>query len=168
MNKQELVGRLLMEGKITNEEAITLLSQQETIFNTPGYQQITLVDPFDKKLDKLLNDEFKNDLIYSDDGCENRINDIVSFMHKADWHWLGKEVTVDMFIQAIMDNVRCALRQLREDYKSGVAKEDLRTFSGSGGIEVSCEVDEDNNVNIDVTFVAGDWFQTISLEDLVS
>lgn len=167
MNKQELVGRLLIEGKITNEEAITLLSQQETVFNTREPQQITLVESFDEKLNKMLNDEFKNELLYPDGEYETRINDIVNFMHRVDWRWLGEEVTVDKFIQNIMDNIRCALKQLREDYKSGVAKEDLHTTSGCGGIEVSCEVNEFDNVDIDVTFVAGDWFQTISLEDLV-
>ena len=167
MNKQELVGHLLVEGKITNEEAITLLSQQETVFNTPGYQQITLVESFDEKLDKLLNAEFKNELLYPDGEYEPRVKDIVTFMHKVDWRWLGEEVTVDKFIQNIMDNIRSALKQLHEDYKSGVAKEDLHTSSGSGGIEVSCEVNEFDEVNIDVTFIAGSWFQTISLEDLV-
>ena len=167
MNKQELVGRLLMEGKITNEEAITLLSQQETIFNTPEPQQITLVESFDEKLDKLLNAEFKNELLYPDSEYETRVKDIVDFMHKVDWRWLNEKVTVDKFVQNIMDNVRCALKQLREDYESGVAKDNLRTFSGWGGIEVSCEVNEFDEVNIDVTFTAGGWFQTISLEDLV-
>lgn len=168
MNKQELVGRLLVEGKITNEEAITLLSQQETVFNAPESQQITLVESFDEKLDKLLNAEFKNELFYSDSEYRTRIEDIVSFMDKVDWRWLGKEVTVDKFIQNIMDNIRSALKQLHEDYKNGIAKEDLHTSSSSGGIEVSCEVDENDDINIEVTFVAGDWFQTISLEDLVS
>jgi hypothetical protein len=166
MNKQELVGRLLVEGKITNEEAITLLSQQETItvFNVPEPQ----VETVDYKLDKLLDAEFKNELLYPDGEYETRVKDIVDFMHKVDWCWLGEVVTADKFVQVIMDNVRNALKQLREDYKNGVAKEDLHTFSGSGGIEVSCEVNEFDDVNIDVTFVAGDWFQTISLEDLVS
>lgn len=166
MNKQELVGRLLMEGKITNEEAITLLAQQETIavFNAPESQ----VETIDDKLDKLLNAEFKNELIYPDGEYETRVKDIVDFMHKVDWRWLGEIVTVDKFIQVIMDNVRSALKLLRADYKSGVAKEDLHTMSGCGGIEVSCDVNEFDDVNINVTFVAGDWFQTISLEDLVS
>lgn len=166
MNKQELVGRLLMEGKITNEEAITLLSQQETVFNTPESQPN--VETFDEKLNKILNVEFKNELLYPDGEYEPRVKNIVTFMHKVDWRWLGEEVTVDKFIQNIMDNIRSALKQLHEDYESGVAKDDLRTSSGSGGIEVSCEVDGDDNVNIDVTFVAGGWYQTISLEDLVS
>lgn len=166
MNKQELVGRLLIEGKITNEEAITLLAQQETVFNVPESQQ--LVETVDDKLNKLLNDEFKNELIYPDSEYNTRVEDIVNFMHKVDWCWLGEKVTVDKFIQAIMGNVRGALKQLREDYKSGVAKEELHTFSGCGGIEVSCDVDEFDNVNIDVAFTAGNWFQTISLEDLVS
>ena len=167
MNKQELVGRLLVEGKITNEEAIALLSQQETVFNTPEHLQNTVVF-FDEKLNKILNDEFKNELLYPDGEYKTRINDIVNFMHKVDWCWLGEEVTVDMFIRAIMDNVRSALKQLHEDYKSGVAKEDLDTRAGSGGIEVRCYVDEKDDVNIDVAFVAGNWFQIISLEDLVS
>lgn len=166
MNKQELVGRLLVEGKITNEEAITLLSQQETItvFNAPEPQ----VETVDYKLDKLLDDEFKNELLYPDGEYETRVEDIVNFMRKSDWCWLNAEVTVDKFIQKIMDNVRSALKQLHEDYKSGVAKEDLHTSSGSGGIEVRCYVDEKDDVNIDVAFVAGNWFQIISLEDLVS
>ena len=168
MNKQELVGRLLMEGKITNEEAITLLSQQETVFNVPESQQITLVESFDDQLDKLLNAEFKNELLYPDGEYETRVKDIVDFMHKVDWCWLGEIVTVDKFVQVIMDNIRSALKQLREDYKNGVAKEDLHAMSGGGGIEVSCDVNEFDDVNINVTFVAGDWFQTISLEDLVS
>ena len=168
MNKQELVGRLLMEGKITNEEAITLLAQQEpiTVFNVPESQPI--VETVDDKLNKLLNDEFKNELIYPDSEYNTRIEDIVSFMHKVDWCWLGEKVTVNKFVQVIMDNVRSALKQLREDYKNGVVKEDLHTMSGSGGIEVSCGVNEFDDVDINVTFVAGDWFQTISLEDLVS
>lgn len=168
MNKQELVGRLLMEGKITNEEAITLLAQQEpiTVFNVPESQPI--VETVDDKLNKLLNNEFKNELIYPDGEYNTRIENIVSFMHKVNWHWLNKEVTVDKFIQVIMDNIRNALKQLCEDYKSGVAKEDLHTFSGCGGIEVSCEVNEFDDADIEVTFVAGNWFQTISLEDLVS
>ena len=166
MNKQELVGRLLMEGKITNEEAITLLAQQEpiTVFNVPESQ----VETVDDKLNKLLNNEFKNELIYPDSEYNTRIEDIVSFMHKTDWCWLGEKVTVDKFTQVIMDHVRSALKQLREDYKNGVAKENLHTMSGSGGIEVSCEVNEFDDVDIEVTFVAGNWFQTISLEDLVS
>ena len=166
MNKQELVGRLLMEGKITNEEAITLLAHQEpiTVFNTPEPQ----VETVDDKLDKLLNAEFKNELLYPDGEYETRVKDIVDFMHKVDWCWLGEIVTVDKFVQVIMDHVRSALKQLREDYKNGVAKEDLHAMSGGGGIEVSCDVNEFDDVNINVTFVAGDWFQTISLEDLVS
>lgn len=165
MNKQELVGRLLMEGKITNEEAITLLAQQEpiTVFNVPESQ----VKAVDDKLDKLLNAEFKNELLFPDGEYETRVKDIVDFMHKVDWCWLGEKVTVDGFVQAIMDNIRSALKQLREDYNNGVAKEDLHTISGSGGIEVSCKVNEFDDVDIEVTFVAGDWFQTISLEDLV-
>ena len=163
MNKQELVGRLLMEGKITNEEAITLLAQQEsiTVFNTPESQ-------VDAKLDKLLDAEFKNELLYPDGEYETRVKDIVEFMNKVDWCWLGEPVTVDKFVQVLMDNVRSALKQLREDYKNGVAKEDLHTFSGTGGIEVNCKVNEFDDVYIDVTFTAGDWFQTISLEELVS
>ena len=166
MNKQELVGRLLMEGKITNEEAITLLAQQETItvFNTPEPQ----VETVDDKLDKLLDAEFKNELLYPDGEYETRVKDIVDFMNKVDWCWLGEPVTVDMFVQVLMDNVRSALKQLREDYKNGVVKEDLHTFSGTGGIEVNCKVNEFDDVYIDVTFTAGDWFQTISLEELVS
>lgn len=165
MNKQELVGRLLVEGKITNEEAIALLSQQETVFNARESQP--KVETFDEKLNKILNVEFKNELLYPDGEYEPRVKDIVTFMHNVDWRWLGEEVTVDKFIQNIMDNIRSALKQLHEDYKSGVAKEDLHTSSGSGGIEVSCEVNEFDEVNIDVTFIAGSWFQTISLEDLV-
>ena len=165
MNKQELVGRLLVEGKITNEEAIALLSQQETVFNAPESQP--KVETFNEKLNKILNVEFKNELLYPDSEYNTRVEDIVNFMHKVDWCWLGEKVTVDKFIQNIMDNIRSALKQLHEDYKSGVAKEDLHTSSGCGGVEVSCDVDGDDNVNIDVTFVTGRWFQTISLEDLV-
>jgi hypothetical protein len=166
MTAQELVGRLLMEGKITNEEAITLLAQQETItvFNTPESQ----VETVDDKLDKLLDAEFKNELLYPDGEYETRVKEIVDFMHKVDWRWLGEVVTADKFVQVLMDNVRSALKQLREDYKNGVVKEDLHTFSETGGIEVNCKVNEFDEVCIDVTFTAGDWFQTISLEDLVS
>lgn len=122
---------------------------------------------FDEKLNKILDVEFKNELLYPGGEYETRVTDIVNFMHKVDWRWLGEEVTVDKFVQNIMDNIRSALKQLHEDYQSGVAKEDLHTFSGCGGIEVSCDVNEFDEVNIDVTFVAGDWYQNISLKDLV-
>jgi hypothetical protein len=166
MNKQELVGRLLLEGKITNEEAIILLSQQET-------QSAKLVNPTEIKLDKLLDKEFIDELFDYD---QERIECITEFMDMTNWTWLGEKVTPQMFRDTVIDHIKHALTNLVQDYAlHNIPKHQIHSYVDGGGIRVDCtindgqEIDvEEDEVNIDVKFAAGTWFQDIKLKDILS
>lgn len=166
MNKQELVGHLLLEGKITNEEAIVLLSQQET-------QSAKLVNPTEIKLDKLLDKEFIDELFDYD---QERIECITEFMDMANWTWLGEKVTPQMFKDTVMSHIKQALTNLVQDYAlHNIPKHEIHTYVDGGGIRVDCtinggeEIDVgEDEVNIDVKFAAGTWFQDIKLKDMLS
>ena len=166
MNKQELVGRLLLEGKITNEEAIILLSQQETQFGE-------LVNPTEIKLDKLLDEEFIDELFDYD---QERIKYITEFMDMANWTWLGEKVTPQMFRDTVIDHIKQALTNLVEEYAlHNTPKHEIHTYAEGGGIRVDCTINGgeemnvgEDEVNIDVKFAAGTWFQDIKLKDILS
>jgi hypothetical protein len=168
MNKQELVGRLLLEGKITNEEAITLLSTQE------HEQELTMiVNPTEIKLDKLLDKEFIDELFDYD---PERIECITEFMDMANWTWMGEKVTPQMFRDTVIDHIKRALMQLIEDYRvHNVPKHEIHSYVDGGGIRVDCNINEgqeidveEDKVNIEVRFTAGTWFQDIKLKDILS
>lgn len=166
MNKQELVGLLLLEGKITNEEAIVLLSQQET-------QSVKLVNPVELKIDKLLNEEFMDELFDYD---RERIECIAEFMNMVNWTWLGEKVTPQMFKNTVIDHIKRALIQLIEDYRMhNIPKHEIHTYVEGGGIRVDCTINEgqeidteEDDINIEVKFTAGTWFQGIKLKDILS
>ena len=166
MNKQELVGRLLLEGKITNEEAIVLLSRQET-------QSGKLVNPVELKIDKLLNEEFMDELFDYD---QERIECITEFMDMANWTWLGEKVTPKMFRDTVIDHIKRALIQLIEDYRMhNIPKHEIHTYVDGGGIRVDCTINEgqeidveEDDINIEVKFTSGTWFQEIKLKDILS
>jgi hypothetical protein len=165
MNKQELVGRLLLEGKITNEEAIVLLSQQET-------QSVKLVNPTEVKLDKLLDKEFIDELFDYD---PERIECITEFMNMVNWTWLGEKVTPQMFKDTVIDYIKRALTNLVEEYAlHNTPKHEIHTYVDGGSIRVDCTINggqkmdvEEDEVNIDVKFAAGTWFQDIKLKDIL-
>lgn len=169
MDKKELVGRLLIEGKISNEEAITLLSTQEP------EQKVTLVNPVEIKLDDLLDDQFTEDLFFDDPSSVTNLNDIISFMHDTGWKWLGKEVTHSRFKEEVISHIKQALMQLIEDYRvHNIPKHELHTFCECGGIRIDCtvnsgdDVDYDEDiVNIEVRFIAGGWFSDVKLNDII-
>jgi hypothetical protein len=170
MDKKELVGRLLIEGKISNEEAITLLSTQE-----PEQKITMIVDPIEVKLDKLLDDQFTEDLFSDDHSSVAKLNDIISFMHNTNWKWLGEEVTHSRFKEEVIFQIKQALMQLIEDYRvHNIPRHELHTFCECGGIRVDCtvndgdEVDYDEDiVNIEVRFIAGNWISDINLNDII-
>lgn len=170
MDKKELVGRLLIEGKISNEEAIILLSTQEQ------EQKLTMiVDPIEVKLDKLLDDKFTDDLFSYTRGDTTRLNNIINFMHDTDWKWLDEEVTPSLFKEEVIFQIKQALIQLIEDYSvHNVPKHELHTYCESGGIRIDCTVNngddidyDEDIVNIEVRFIAGDWFSDIKLNDII-
>lgn len=169
MDKKELVGRLLIEGKISNEEAITLLSTQEQ------EQKVTLVNPVEIKIDELLDDQFTEDLFSADHRDVTNLNDIINFMHDTGWKWLDEEVTHSQFKNEVIFNIKRALIQLIEDYKvRNVPKHELHTFCECGGIRIDCTVNDGDNidcdediVNIEVRFIAGGWFSDIKLNDII-
>ena len=160
MDKRELVGKLLMEGKISNEEAITLLSTRER------EQELTMiVDPIEVKLDKLLDKEFIDELFDYD---KERIERITEFMDMANWTWLGEKVTPQMFRDTVINHIKRALVQLIEDYKvHNVPKHEIHTYVDGGGIQVDCTIDDDDEIDIEVKFTAGTWFQAIKLNDIL-
>ena len=160
MDKKELVGRLLMEGKISNEEAITLLSTQER------ERELTMiVDPIEVKLDKLLDKEFIDELFDYD---KERIERITEFMDMANWTWLGEKVTPQMFRDTVISHIKRALIQLIEDYRvHNVPKSEIHTYVDGGGIQVDCTIDDDDEIDIEVKFTAGTWFQEIKLNDIL-
>lgn len=170
MDKKELVGRLLIEGKISNEEAITLLSTQEQ--EQKQEQKGMLVNPVEIKLDELLDDQFTDDLF--SDGITT-LNDIISFMHDTNWKWRGQEVTHSRFKEEVIFHIKQALRQLIEDYKvHNVPKHELHTFCECGGIRIDCTVNDGDDtdydediVNIEVRFIAGNWISDINLNDII-
>ena len=170
MDKKELVGRLLIEGKISNEEAITLLSTQE------HEQKLTMiVDPIEVKLDNLLDTQFIDNLFSYNRGDVTSLNNIINFMHDTDWKWLGEEVTHSRFKEEVIFHIKQALMQLIEDYRvHNVPKHELHTFCESGGIRIDCivndgdEVDCDEDiVNIKVSFIAGSWISDVKLNDII-
>ena len=169
MDKKELVGRLLIEGKITNEEAITLLSTQEQ------EQTVALVNPVEIKLDELLDDQFTEDLFSDDYSGVAKLNDIISFMHDTDWKWRGQEVTHKRFKEEVIFHIKQALMQLIEDYKvHNVPKHELHTFCECGGIRIDCTVNDGDDVdydedivNIEVRFIVGNWISDINLNDII-
>ena len=160
MDKKELVGRLLMEGKISNEEAITLLSTQEQ------ERELTMiVNPIEVKLDKLLDEEFIDELFDYD---KERIGRITEFMDMASWTWLGEKVTPQMFRDTVISHIKRALIQLIEDYRvHNVPKCEIHTCVEGGGIQVDCTIDDGDEIYIDIKFIAGTWFQEIKLNDIL-
>lgn len=173
MDKKELVGRLLIEGKISNEEAITLLSTQEQ--EQKQEQMGMLVNPVEIKLDELLDDQFTEDLFSDDHICIATLNDIISFMHSVNWKWRGQEVTHSRFKSEVISHIKQALMQLIEDYKvHNIPKHELHTFCEYGGIRVDCTVNDGDDVdydedivNIEVRFIAGNWIGDINLNDII-
>jgi hypothetical protein len=169
MDKKELVGKLLMERKISNEEAITLLSTQEP------EQMGMLVNPVEIKLDELLDDQFTDDLFSDDYSGVTNLNDIISFMHDTDWKWRGQEVTHKRFKEEVIFHIKQALMQLIEDYKvHNVPKHELHTFCECGGIRIDCTVNDGDDVdcdedivNIEVRFIAGNWISDVKLNDII-
>ena len=127
------------------------------------------------KLDKLLNDQFAEDLFSDDHRDVTNLNDIISFMHNTGWKWLGEEVTHSRFKEEVIFHIKQALIQLIEDYKvHNVPKHELHTFCESGGVRIDCtvndgdEVDYDEDiVNIEVRFIAGNWISDIKLSDII-
>jgi hypothetical protein len=166
MDKKELVGRLLIEGKITNEEAITLLSTQES------EQTVTLVNPIEVKLDDLLDDQF-TEALFSDD--ITTLNDIISIMRDVNWKWRGQAVTHRRFKSEVIFHIKQALMRLIEDYRMrNVPKHELHTFCECGGIRIDCTVNDcddtdydEDIVNIEVRFIAGSWFSDVNLNDII-
>lgn len=173
MDKKELVGKLLTEGKISDEEAIILLSIQEqeqelAIIIDP------IVDPIEVKLDKLLDNQFTEDLFSYSPSDVTNLNDIINFMRDTDRKWLGEEVTHSRFKSEVIFNIKQALIQLIEDYKEhNVPKDELHTFCESGGIRVDCIVTDidascdEYMVNIEVRYTVGNWISDIKLNDII-
>lgn len=170
MDKKELIGKLLMEGKISNEEAITLLSTQEQ-----EQESTIIIDPIEDKLDKLLDTQFTDNLFSYTHGDVTSLNNIINFMHDTDWKWLGEEVTHSRFKEEVIFNIKRALIQLVEDYKvRNIPKHELHTFCDGGGIRIDCTVNEgedidydEDTVNIEVRFIAGSWINNIKLNDII-
>lgn len=167
MDKKELVGKLLIEGKISNEEAITLLSTQE-----PGQELTMIVDPIEVKLDKLLDKKFIDELF---DYNQERVECITEFMDMVNWTWLREKVTPQMFRDTVIDHIKRALIQLVEDYTMhNIPKHEIHSYVDGGGIRVDCTINDgekidtgEDDINIEVKFTAGNWFQEIKLKDIL-
>lgn len=164
LNKEDKLLQMYRDGRITKEEFIELISDEDIKTNEQQETHAVKID-FVESLTKQLVDEFMRGLSEDFDDDENTdLNKILDYMHVNNWRYFyktnGEQNNESDLRKAITDNTKSAVEQCLSFYKrhnlTQGTTDDVDPNDGfystcySAGFNVSVYLDKNRNGEITI------------------